>query len=284
VRPLLVAALIAGTAHADPEVWPDGTHLQQHETDPPDDPPMPEFAARTAFTLLRVGADGAARCETWTTQSGSDPNHGHLVHDALSIDFHSAGIRLDVCGYRALVHDEGSGSELDVDGTRWFRTPRGCAAAIAKHRNVAVDFHDCLDDPAPSAKAVAATRARFSAFLEHGGAMTVRDDGACPVARAIPRPDPPSELVIDYPDRVRSLDYSYDAGSAHLSVINDETRSKGSDFTGQYGCVCVDDYDPTFGDGTIETLDVTFFTTDAACRAAVAAAARRASWLPSPAP
>jgi hypothetical protein len=285
VRTALVAVLVAGTARADPEPakWPQDTRLQVHDTDPPDDPPMPVFASPTAFTLLRLAADGSPRCETWTTQRGSDANHGHLVHDALTVDYHSAGIRLDVCDYHALVHEEASGNELDIDGTRWFRDPRGCADALAKHRKVATDFHSCTTPPL-SAKVVEAARAQFHAAFGHAGNLWVRDDGACRVARVgyVKDREHPGQVVIDYPDRTRTVFYAYEVDNDVLDLDGEETAWKKTGEGESWGVGDAGAQTPELGDGTITVFSTTFFTTEAGCRAVIAADQRRATWLPTP--
>jgi hypothetical protein len=284
VRTALVAIVIAGTAHADPEpkAWPEDKRLQLHDTDPPDDPALPVFASRTGFTLLRLGDDGTPRCETWTTTPGPEANHGRLVHDQLALPYHSAGIRLDVCDYHALVHEEANGNELDVDGARWFRDGRGCAAALAKHLKVATDFHTCIDAP-PTAKAIDAARARFHDVFGHAGNLWVRDDQTCRVARVgfDAHRERPGRVVIDYPDRTRTVFYNYDAGSDALDRDGEETVWKKTGEDEGWGVGDAGPQPPELGDGTIAVFETTFYTAEAGCRAVIATEQRRASWLPT---
>jgi hypothetical protein len=278
----LCLCALAPVAAAEPGTdWPEDTRLQLHDQPDPDDPPMAEFAQATTFVLMRLGDDGNPRCEAWTTRpDGSDANHGHLVHDKLEVDYHSAGIRLDVCDTHALVRDLGSGSsggDLDVDGERWFRDARACGAAIAKRTAVATDFSACLSAAAPSQKAIDATRARFVAILQRGGALTVRDGDACRAAR-VAVTAASSALSIDYPDRVRTLDFSLDGDK--VVVTNDHTVAKGSD-NGSFGCVCADDYALHVADAKVDTFGETLYLDAATCRAQVAIDARRRSWLSS---
>nr|HEX4315722.1 hypothetical protein [Kofleriaceae bacterium] len=291
MRRALLLCLVASVAHADPgdSDWPKDVQLKIHDGDVPDDPPMAEFASPTTFTLMRLGDDGAPRCEAWTTKAdGGDPNHGELVHDKLSVPWHDAGIRLDVCDTHALVREDGAGAayELDVDGAKWFKDARTCQAAIAKKRAVATDFSSCLDQAGPAQKAIDATRARFVAVLQKGGALTVRDGDACRAAKVVldhGTQTPSGTLTIEYPDRVRSLHYDFDndPNAGKLDVTEDHTDSRGSDATGRYGCVCADEYELHVGDGKVDTLDETLYLDANACRTAAAVAVRRRSWLPT---
>ena len=260
-RAALLACLIASVAHADE----------------PEDAPLPAFAQPTTFVLMRLGDDGAPRCEAWTTEPGADPNHGHIVHDKLSVAYRDTGIQLDLCDAHALVHDGGSdgndGGELDVDGARWFHDARSCAAAVAARRAVATDFSPCLPGAAPSQKALDATRARFVAVMTKGGALTVRDGDTCRAARATA-----GALAIDYADRVRTLRYTLDRDE--LEVTDDHTVATGSD-GGSYGGACADDYALHVGDARVDTFGETLYLDAATCRAQVAIDARRRSWLSS---
>ncbi len=271
MRALVLVAVVAsaGLARADGSgtEWPKGQRLQLHDTDPPDDPPMSAFATRTSFYLMRLGDDGAPRCEEWATRpgkhlkDGDDPNHGRLVHDALAVDYHSAGIRLETCGYSALVHEEASGNELDVDGARWFRDPQKCSAAIAKHRAVATDFRACLTPP-PSQKAIDAARARFRAVFGKGGTLWVRADDSCRVATATVEGGH-GRIVIDDSMGPRTETYDFNSAGDTLADVDAEIA-------------------PELGDGTIKILDATFYIEAAGCRTVIAVEQRRASWLPKP--
>jgi hypothetical protein len=288
-RWLLVLA--CSTAHADVGV-DDGWRYTSRQVDihpnmdrvrVPQAPPLATFT--TPGTLYMLDVDGL-QCHPWTVEPG-DRGRGKLV-GSVALDYESAGDRLKLCGVE--WPDVAETSEgIAIYGAMWFRDAKQCAAARAKHRPIATDLTGCV---ATKQKPSRNTRARLERVLAGGGSLYTIVDNRCGEVTVAPdsRTHGEFRFALQSTDlRGRPIrgtttwQYHFTPGADTIGVTDGSTAW--SDGTGM-GTLCAHDQPIALHGDSADIGGRYYFTRDG-CRAGIAAARERASWLahaPQPAP
>jgi len=285
MRPWLVL-LAVGTAYADIYV-DDGWRYTSRQVDVHPNmeripvPPAPPLAAfTTRGTLYMLDVDGL-QCRAWTVEP-AESGRGKLV-GPVALDYASSGDRLAMCGVEwPDVRETAEG--VEAYGAVWFRDAKQCAAARAKHQRVATDLASCMPaKPTPAGN----SRARLEHVLTAGGSLyTVVDDHGPRCGEVTVMPDSPTHGEFRY--ALRSTDlrgrpirgkttwpYDFTAGTDTIGVTDGSTAW--SDGTAM-GTLCAHDQPIAWHRDSADIGGRYYFTVDA-CRAAIAAARERASWL-----
>jgi len=251
--------------------------------------PVPPAAPLAAFTtpgtLYMLDVDGL-QCRAWTIEPGQ-PGRGKLV-GPIALDYESSGDRLGLCGMEwPDVRETAEG--IEVWGAVWFRDAKSCAAARARHRQVATDFAGCMPvKPTPSPN----TRARLEHVLATGGSLYTILGTRC--GEVTVAPNSPTHGEFQFARRSTDLrgqpirgtttwQYYFTPGGETIGVSDGSTAW--SDGTGM-GTLCAHDQPIALHRDSADIGGRYYFTLDA-CRAGIAAARERASWLahaPQPAP
>jgi hypothetical protein len=289
-----LVVVVVGTAHADigrDDAWRYTSrqvdiHPDMSRKPVPPAPPLATFSK--PGTLYMLDVDGL-QCRAWTIEPG-EHGRGKLV-GPVALDYESSGDRLAVCGMEwPDVAETADG--IAIYGAVWFRDAKSCAAARAKHRRVATDFSRCMPakpSPAPNA------RARLERVLTRGGSLyTVIDDHGPRCSEVTALPDSVGHGAFHYALRSSDLQgrpirgrttwqYFFSSGSETIAIMDGSTSW--SDGTGM-GTLCGHDQPIALHRDSADIGGRYYFTLDG-CRAGIAAARERASWLahaPQPAP
>jgi hypothetical protein len=290
MRPWLVL-LAVGTAHADIGA-DDGWRYTSRQVDI--HPSMERIPVRPApplavftrpGTLYMLDVDGL-QCRAWTI----DPQARKLV-GPVALDYESSGDRLALCGMEwPDVCETAEG--VEAYGAVWFHDAKSCIAARAEHRRVATDLAGCLPtkpSPAPN------SRARLEHVLGSGGSLyTIVDDNGPRCGEVTVVPD--SRTHGEFRFALRGTDlrgrpirgtttwqYYFTPGTDTIGVTDGSTGW--SDGSGM-GTLCAHDQPIALRRDSADIGGRYYFTV-AACRAGIAAARERASWLahaPQPPP